>query len=42
MEEVYGRKGMVALSTIIDARTVTVKTVPHAVIHSVVRVSYMH
>ena len=33
---------MVALGTIIDARTVTLKTVRHAVIQYVVGVSYMH
>ena len=42
MEEVYGMNGMVALSTIIEARTVTLQTVRYVVIHTVVRVAYMH
>ena len=41
-DEVDGKNGMVVLSTIIGARTVTLKTVRHAVILYVVRVSYMH
>ena len=41
-DEVDGKNGMVVLSTIIGARTVTLNTVRYAVIHPAVRVSYMH
>ena len=42
VDEAYGREGMIASSTSIGARTVILKTVRYAVIHSAVRVSYMH
>ena len=41
-DEVDGKNGMVALSTLIGARAVTLNTVRYAVIHPAVRVSYMH